>query len=199
MLDTDFLPVAHHDTGRLRDGTLVRIRAVGLEDQDSVRAFVRNLSREALDLRFFGAVRPEMAASEILAPAGSTGRVSLVLEAIDGSPGSILAHGEYIRHPTDARRAEVAFLVADDRRGQGAATLLLHDLAHRARGEGIVRFDAVTRVGNGAMLEVFLGSGFPCSLTAREDLEYVTLDIGREPRFVPGALGPVGNRPQYRA
>jgi acetate---CoA ligase (ADP-forming) len=167
--------------GRLRDGTLVRIRRAQSCDRERVLQFVGRLSSDSLALRYLDAVRPDAAAAEILLPYLPGERLSLLLEADVPRPGTVIAHGEYSRDRADAARAEVAFLVEDDRQGLGAATLLLLHLARHARSAGVRRFDAISLPENRAMIDVFVGAGFPCSVTLRDGLEQVALDISREP------------------
>ncbi len=184
---------------RLRDGTPVCIRPALDTDRDRVREFLGHVSRSSLDLRFMAAVRPELAVSEILAPAGRTGRLSLLMETIEDDPPSVIGHGEYVRYRLDPSRAEVAFLIADDRHGQGAATLLLSYLARVARSAGILRFDAITFPENRPMIDVFVGAGFPCSMTTRGGVSHVTIDVSRAPQERGPGRAPLVSRPQIRA
>jgi acetate---CoA ligase (ADP-forming) len=185
--------------GRLRDGTLVRIRSAGPADRGRVTEFLRHVTRDSLELRFLSAARPETALSEILSSGAPPDRVSLLLEIPDPDHPRVIAHGEYVRARQDRTRAEVAFLVSDERQGQGAATLLLLHLARQARSAGIRQFDAVTLPENRAMHDVFVGIGFPCSSTLREGLEYVALDIRRDPETGIVPVTSPGNRPRLRA
>jgi len=56
--------------------------------------------------------------------------------------------------------AEVAFAVADDFQGRGAATRMLEQLATIAAERGIHRFDAEVMQGNRGMITVFERAGF---------------------------------------
>jgi GNAT superfamily N-acetyltransferase len=187
------------ELGRLRDGTLVRVRSALPTDRLRVMEFLRHVSRNSLEQRFLGAMRPETAAPEILRPCGPSDRVSLLLELPGTTLVPVIAHGEYVRSESDPSRAEVAFLVADDRQGQGAATLLLVQLARRARSAGVQRFDALVLPENRPMLDVFLGAGFPCSLSVHDALEHVSLDIAREPLSGTALMDSPGNRPRLRS
>jgi GNAT superfamily N-acetyltransferase len=187
------------NVGRLRDGTTVRIRRARPADSPRILEFLRHVTGDALRLRFLETTPPEIAAAVLLTPCSATDHVSLLMELPDRTPASVVAHGEYVRSRSDPSRAEVAFLVADDRQGQGAATLLLVDLARRARSAGIRQFDAVMRPENRAMLAVCLGAGFPCSATTHDALEHVALDISREPETGAVPAGPPGERSRVRA
>jgi GNAT superfamily N-acetyltransferase len=168
--------------GRLRDGTRVCIRDVGEADRERVLDFLHHVTRDSLELRYLAACQVERAASDILAPGLPEEHVSLLVELAEpGRESETIAHGEFLRTPTDHTRAEVAFLVADDHQGRGAATLLLLHLARRARRQGIGQFDAITLPSNRAMMDVFMGAGFPCRVRYENGLEAVSLAIEREP------------------
>jgi GNAT superfamily N-acetyltransferase len=101
----------------LRDGSTLRLRAPGPEDLDDLKAFYDGLSSKSRYLRFHGFGRTRAAAADYANADG----VDVLRE-----PGA----------------AEVAFAVADDFQGRGAATRLLEQLAAIAAERGIHRFDA---------------------------------------------------------
>jgi acetyl coenzyme A synthetase (ADP forming)-like protein len=76
----------------------------------------------------------------------------------------VVALAEYARL-RDPAQAEVAFTVADDLRGRGAATRLLEQLSLRAASVGIEQFVAEVLPENTAMLTVFRDAGFEMSRT----------------------------------
>lgn len=166
---------------RLRDGTPVRVRPARAHDRSAVLAFVRGLSLDSFELRFFSAVHAELAVDEILAPPASGARLSLLMESLVDS--EIIAQGEFDRSRATPTEAEVAFLVADGHQGQGAATLLLWELARRGRRAGIRRFTAIVLPENFVMRAVFLAAGFPCLLSYSEGETRVEMDIAREPQL----------------
>lgn len=176
-------------TVRLRDGTPARIRPVGVDDRERLRAFLATVSEESLELRFFSAVRRERALEELLRPPHPPDEASLLLEVGPAATATVVAHGEYSRSARDRARAEVVFLVADPWHGQGAATLLLHRLAETAAGAGIGQFEAVVLFENQPMVDVFAGAGLPCWITWRNGEGYVLLDLrppGTGRRAAPG-------------
>ncbi|HLM91683.1 MAG TPA: GNAT family N-acetyltransferase [Thermoplasmata archaeon] len=166
---------------QLRDGTEVRIRPVARGDRARVLDFLAHLSPHSLELRYFSPVRRAYAASEILTTTDRANRLSLLLETIEPGRERVIAQGEFVRVADHPNRAEVAFLVADDLHGQGAATLLLWELARRAREAGIRRFEATVRPENRPMIDVFVGAGFPCSISWHEGEGSVQLDLAHEP------------------
>ncbi|MGP8077182.1 MAG: hypothetical protein ACLQD8_08840 [Thermoplasmata archaeon] len=168
-------------SGELRDGTKVRLRRALPSDRPRVLEFLTHVSRDSLERRFFSTVTSETVASEIVEPHPSSDRVSLLLEIAPPEGGPIIAHGEYERGAADPTRAEVVFLVADPWQAHGAATLLLLRLAHLAASIGVQQLEAVTLAENQPMIDVFLGCGYPCSITWHLGEGLVLLDIGHEP------------------
>lgn len=164
----------------LRDGQGVRLRPARPSDAPAIRAFVQGLSIDALERRFFSPVAPEVAVEEILSASPGQNRASVLVERDDPRDPRVIGHGEWVRSPAVTDRAEVAFLVSDQFQGQGAATLLLRDLARRARGMGVTEFEAVTEPDNRAMLDVFWGCGFPCHVDYFAGEARVRLDISRD-------------------
>jgi acetate---CoA ligase (ADP-forming) len=191
--------ISPEETGRLRDGTRVRLRAALPTDRRRVLEFLRHVSRKSFELRFLTPQLPETAATEILSPHGLVERVSLLLELPEPGPVTVIAHGEYVRSTAEPTHAEIAFLVADDHQGQGAATLLLERLARRARASGIRQFDAVVLPENQAMIDVLVGAGFPCSSFVHDGLEHLSIDITHESDAGVRLLASTGNRPRLRA
>jgi acetate---CoA ligase (ADP-forming) len=176
----------------LRDGSPVRVRQVRPDDRPAVRDFVGGLCRESLELRFFSAVHPESIVDEIVGGPFAPDRVSLVLETVGSTPSRIVGHAEYIRFPADPSRAEVAFLIADDFQGHGAATLLLRQLARIAREAGIRTFSAVVLNENQAMRDVFTRAGYPYTLLFEREEALLELDIREKD---PTALAVIERNP----
>lgn len=168
--------------GELRDGTPVRLRSVRPADRVSVLAFVRRLSIDSLELRFFSAVSLEAAVQEVLGSRSpGPDRVSLVVETAGATEPEIIGHAECVRSPVDAERAEAAFLIADAFQGRGAGTLLLRALAAAARRRGVRRLEAVVLGENRCMLDMFTGAGYPHTTRWLGSEAHVEIDIDREP------------------
>ena len=146
------LPPAVAGPAFLRNGAEVWVRPVRPEDRDLVDRFVRTVSLDALEERYFAAVRPSTAEEEIVAPAEADDRLCLLVLGDQGRWVGILGVGEYVRTTQGSPLAEVAFLVSEPFRGLGIATLLLARLARAARAYGIVRFVARVRNQNPEML-----------------------------------------------
>jgi acyl-CoA synthetase (NDP forming)/RimJ/RimL family protein N-acetyltransferase len=137
---------------------------VGADDEPALEAFFAGLDPDALHFRFFGIVRPRVAARRAAAVDGQD-HVGLV--AIGHQGGGVVGHAEYVRD--GPRRAEVAFATADDLRGQGLATTMLAHLAATARANGIDTFVAHVLPENRRMLRVLTESGFPAHVAREED------------------------------
>ncbi len=138
----------------LRDGSSIRLRRSRPEDEAGLLAFLSALALESRRMRFAGLVTDLAGLARRWAEPEARD-CSLVGEA----GGRIVAHGSYNVAGRDI--AEVAFLVADECQGRGIATLLLDELAARARDADITTFYAEVLPENARMLEVFRESGFP--------------------------------------
>lgn len=153
-------------SARLRDGSIVTIRAVTDADLPALSTFLTELSLEARRLRFFtGGVDVERIAPAV----GATGPDRLGLVALDRS-GALAGHALCIE--VDHERAEVAVEVADHMHGQGLGTILVERLAQSAERRGIKLFVAQVLPENRAMLDVFR-DGFDAHVTWSEGLDAV--------------------------
>lgn len=162
----------------LRDHTPVIVHRARPRDRGEVMAFVGQLSTESIELRFCGPAREDAVAREVLGTVGSEERLSLLMETLEEVP-RVVGNAEYVRYRQDPTRAEVAFLVADEFQGRGASTLLLQDLARRARAVGVRWFTAVVLAENVVMRDVFLRAGFPYRVVCDGPTLLIELDIGR--------------------
>jgi acetyl coenzyme A synthetase (ADP forming)-like protein len=143
----------------LRDGSTVHVRPVRPEDHDAIRAFLGAVSRDSIAFRFFGAANLDWAADWSV-DVDYVDRYALIAET--GRPARVIAHAAYLR--IDRRRAEVAFLVADEDQGHGLSTIMLAHLAEAAGAESITTFVADVLPANHRMIETFRQSGFPVEL-----------------------------------
>jgi acetyl coenzyme A synthetase (ADP forming)-like protein len=139
----------------LRDGSSIHLRPARPDDEAGLLSFLQGLALESRRMRFAGLVSDLEGLARRWAAAPTGGDCSLVGEAA----GRIIAHASYSVVEPDL--AEVAFLVADGFQGRGIATLLLEEMAGRARDAGISTFYAEVLPENARMLEVFRESGFP--------------------------------------
>ena len=149
----------------LRDGSTVHLRDALPADRKELRRFLESLSLEARRLRFFTAA-PDLALAARWA-AGASERSAVSVVATVGNPARIVGHAGF--EPIDEGAAEIAFEVAESLRGRGLATLLMAQLAARAREQGIETFVAEVLPDNRRMLEVFRESGFPMQVRRAPD------------------------------
>lgn len=151
---------------RLRDGSVVVVRAVGEEDEAQLRVFLMGLCADSRRLRFFtGAADLDCAAH--WAAGVAAGRYGLLAH---DAAGVLVAHAVYVQlEPT---RAEVAVEVADRLHACGLGTILLERLASAAALHGIRQFVAEVLSENRPMLDVFR-DGFDARVVLRGGIEMV--------------------------
>ncbi len=161
----------------LADGTTVRVRPIGPDDGEALRAFHSRLSQESIVLRFFGA-HPRLSDAEVerFTHVDGVDRVAIVAERAS----QLVAVARYDRTP-GGDEAEVAFVVDDAHQGRGLGTLLLQRLADAARAQGIRQLTADTLSENFRMLNVFRDGGFPRTFTRASEVMHVVMDITASP------------------
>jgi acetyl coenzyme A synthetase (ADP forming)-like protein len=196
----------------LRDGSTLRLRAPARSDAGALVAFFEELSERSRYLRFHGSRHVDAALVEHFLDPDWTDR-GVLMGVLAAGPGDerIVALAEYARL-RDPTAAEVAFTVADELQGRGAATRLLEQLAIRAASVGIERFVAEVLPENAAMLAVFRDAGFEISRTlgggevevrfpiastqhfrARvEERDHVAVVASLRPFFAPSSVAVVG-------
>ena len=174
------LPVPYPDDELLlRDGSMVKVRAIQPDDEERLRAFHARLSPDSIILRFFRVV-PELPEEDAyrfthLDYARRMALVATTPIGRDEGDETIRAVVRYER--TEPGVAEVAFVVEDAWQGKGIATALLHRLATYARAHGLTTFVAVTMASNVRMLDVFRHAGYPHAMRHDGSEISVTLDI----------------------
>jgi GNAT superfamily N-acetyltransferase len=181
----DALQLMHDLT--LRDGSVVRVRAIRADDTARLQAFHAHLSMESIIWRFFRSVPnlPDDQARQFT-HVDYSDRMALLATRGAGVAEEILAVVRYDRRAGE-REAEVAFVVQDAWQGHGLATALLHELAAYARAHGVERFVALTMGANVRMLDVLHNCGFPCRTRYDGGDILATLDITAPPSFLPWA------------
>jgi acetate---CoA ligase (ADP-forming) len=196
----------------LRDGSTLRLRAPAHDDAGALVAFFERLSTDSLYLRFHGMRHVDQALVEHVLDPDWVDRGALIGSLADADGAEhVVAIAEYARL-RDPASAEVAFTIADDLQGRGAATRLLEQLATRAAEVGIEWFVAEVLPENAAMLAVFrdagfevsreLGGGeievrFPIASTDRfrarvEERDHVAVAASLRPFFAPASVAVIG-------
>ena len=137
----------------LADGSIAVIRPLRPDDGPALHELHEKVSDEAIRLRFFSTAR-RAAHTYVDHVLSDPGTLALVAERHGALVG--LATAE----PITPTRAEVAFLVADQMRGQGVGTLLLEHVAALALARGVTELEADVLTENHAMLRVFSDAGY---------------------------------------
>ena len=141
---------------QLRDGTKILLRPIRPEDRSRLEAGLQRLSPASRYLRFHATVE-QLTDEQLtyLTEVDHHDHVAIVALDLDHPDEPGVGVARFIREPYERGTAEAAITVADRYQGQGAGTILLGALAHRAREEGVQVFRNYVLDGNHAMLEVF--------------------------------------------
>jgi acetyl coenzyme A synthetase (ADP forming)-like protein len=166
-------PVQYESDVVLRDGSTLRLRPVRQEDAPGLQDFYDRLSPDSLHFRFHGALASRV--SEVSRLLGVDNENDFVLVAEAG--GRVSGVALYLRDRRSARRAEVAFAIADALQGRGVGPRMLEVLAGLARDHGIRTFDAYVLHDNQRMTQVFLDSGFEVERRIEGGVFHVTLSL----------------------
>lgn len=138
----------------LRDGTVLRLRPIGPDDADELRAGFARLSPESRYRRFFTPVSslPDSMVRRLTATDGHD-HVAIVAETIPlyDEPPEPLGIARFIRDRERTDAAEVAITVIDEMHGRGLGSLLLGVIAELARKQGLTTFLASVLADNGPM------------------------------------------------
>ncbi len=174
-------PARYDETVTLKNGQKVRLRAVRPSDKGLVLEMFRKLDPESIYTRFFHA-KKRLTDGELKMITEVDFEKVVAFVGTVGSEGSetMVCGARYACHETDGRKAELAFIVADDHQGQGLASMLLQRLAHIARERGLAQFEAEVLPENRAMLAVFSNSGLPVKEKYDGDAIHVTMPLAEE-------------------
>lgn len=156
----------------LRDGSTMHIRPVRPEDADALQEMHVGQSEQSMIYRFF-APRGRLSDEELhrFTHVDHRSRVALVL--MDGD--ALRAVGRF--DVVEPGEAEVAFYVSDALHGLGLGSVLLEHLAAAGRELGVRTFVADVLPGNGKMIHVFKGAGFPVQARTEDGVLSIRLGI----------------------
>ena len=158
----------------LADGSIAVIRPLLPDDGPALHELHEQVSDEAIRMRFFTTGR-HAAHTYVDHVLGDPRTLALVAER----------HGRLVGlatvEPITPTRSEVAFLVADEMRGQGVGTLLLEHVAALALARGITELEADVLTENHAMLRVFSDAGYTNQRTFDIGTVVLTLGTGATP------------------
>ena len=161
----------------LRDGSTVVVRPLATGDVAAIAAWFEGLGPETRHARFLGGVTMlDDRTRSRLAQVDHRDHEALTAVTADGA---VVGIARYIRLQQSST-AEVAVAVADHWRGQGIASLLLQQIAARARAAGIDRLTALCLASNTAVLGLLSLLG-PMTTTP-PDAEVIEVQINLLPR-----------------
>ena len=172
---------------RIRDGAQVDVRPIEPGDADALRDGFERLSLESRYERFLSPM-DHMSGAMVRYFTQVDHHDHEALVAFDPDTGALVAVARYVREDDDPEVAEAAITVADDWHGRGLGTAMLHELAERAREEGVKRFTAYVLARNEDMIDMLFRLG-PAKVVDRQN-GAVQIDA---------ALPPAGVSDQLRA
>jgi RimJ/RimL family protein N-acetyltransferase len=142
---------------RIRDGSEVTVRPIEPGDADALREGFEQLSLESRYARFLSPME-HMSDAMVRYFTDVDHHDHEALVAIDPEEQRMVAVARYVREK-DPEVAEAAITVADDWHGRGLGTAMLHQIAERAREEGVKRFSAYVLAGNEDMIDMLFRVG----------------------------------------
>jgi RimJ/RimL family protein N-acetyltransferase len=151
----------------LRDGSMVRIRAVHRDDAPLLDEGFSHLSAESRRLRFL-VDKPRLTPAELRYFTHIDHHDHEAIGARDAETGRGLGIARFIRDRENPEVAEVAIAVVDDWQQRGLATELLSRLFVRAREEGIRRFTALVAEDNQGDTALMRGLGAEIRIIGHE-------------------------------
>ncbi len=148
----------------LRDGALLRVRVLRLDDRDKLRALFERCSPETLRYRFLYSIKTlsDTMLDRLINVDGAQ-HLALIVTMGENNDERIAAVGRYQTMEDRPDVAEVSFLVEDAMQRRGIGTQLLDTLAELARVHGLTRFAADVLTDNRLMLSVFRKAGYGLS------------------------------------
>jgi RimJ/RimL family protein N-acetyltransferase len=160
----------------LGDSAGVTIRAIRPDDRERIVKAFRALDLRSIYLRFFFH-KKELSDEELqrLCEPDRGREVVLVAMIGSGNQETIVGLGHYVR---SSASAEIAFIVDEEYQGRGIASSLLQHLAHIARENGILQFEANVLAENTPALDVLHRSGLRADVRASDGIVHVTLFLG---------------------
>jgi GNAT superfamily N-acetyltransferase len=143
----------------LKDGTVVHIRPIRLDDAPRLQDLYDHLSRHTAYQRFFSVMKrlpPDWA--RMLASVDYRTRFAVVAEQPGARGAELVGVGRY--EPTgDPTDVEVAFVVQDGWQNRGLGTILFNDVLRAGVARGIRRFRAFVLADNRRMLDLIVRFG----------------------------------------
>ena len=165
---------------KLKDGTVVTVRAARTDDGPRIRRAFMHLDRETVHSRFFG-LKKEVSDTELsrITDMDFDRNVSLLVTIPSGDDEIVIGGASYFSVPADPpeRSAEVAFTVEEEYQGLGVASMLMWRLVSIARERGLTRFEADILDYNRSMLAVFNASSLPMTQRSEGNVTHLTMSL----------------------
>jgi len=166
----------------LHDGTLVRLRHLGPDDADELRAGFAQLSPESRYRRFFSPI-PRLPEPLLRRLVGTDGHhhVALVAESLpyDDEPPAPLGVARFIRIVGRPSAAEVAVTVIDEMHGRGLGRLLLEAIVVLAREHDVAIIVASVLADNAPMNALIRRLGRVAALRNEQGVLHYEVALGR--------------------
>jgi acetyl coenzyme A synthetase (ADP forming)-like protein len=164
----------------LRDGALLRMRALLQTDREGLIALFNRCSPESRRYRFLRMITslPD-SLIDVLVNADGVRHTALVVTQGAGDDEKIVAVGRYFVLDDRPNVAEVSFLVEDALQRRGIGTILLDALAEIARAQGVTRFSADVLADNRLMLSVFRKAGYALTSNISYGVTHLEFPISR--------------------
>jgi len=170
-------PSKYETDYRVKDGSVVLLRPVRVEDADRWLSFVQRLSMRTSYLRF-QYVAKEFGLDDAVrfCTVDYRDNFAFVAETARNDVREIVGFGGYYRLPA-RHSAEVALVVEDEHQNKGIGTALMRILVGVAREQGIRAFEADVLSENRRMMSVFRSYGFHVLSMLEEGVYHVTFPI----------------------
>ncbi len=170
---------------RLRDGTPVLLRPLGVEDRDLVVAAFDRLSPQSRYRRFLSPT-PRLTSSllEFLMKVDDDDHFALVATTEEGDAPAVVGVSRFARLD-DPEAAEAAVTVIDEYQGRGAGAFLLDAIVLAARQRGVRRFEGLVLADNSASKAILAHAGARFENDGSGVLRYV-LDLPETAEDLPG-------------
>ncbi len=149
-----------HDAWRLKDGTVIMLRAVHPDDGEKMQELVRGLSMQSRYRRFFYPVHQLMpAVLERFTEADPMRAITLLAVVWDSGRETVVGMAQYAAEPYP-QRCEFAVVVSDAWQRTGIATRMIRNLICVASAAGIERIEGDVLADNVPMRRLLLAMDF---------------------------------------
>ena len=167
---------------RLRDGSELWLRQLRATDRERLQAFFDSCSPEARRYRFLSPIKSITdGLLDSLVNVDGRQHVALILTRRLGDKELIVAEGRFVVCDEQPAAADLSFLIADDMRRRGLATLLLDELMAIASCHGLRHFRADVLADNWPMLSLLRKTGLSGPSRVSQGVIHLEIPVrGRE-------------------